>query len=74
MEKFEHELNEEKRFYSDVFKNNTLSQLDDFISENKMSKTDALLYYMLLEIKELKNVIKTMHDDLYYISMNVDGE
>ena len=74
MEKFEHELNDEKRFYSDVFKNNTLSQLDDFISENKMSKTDALLYYMLLEIKELKNVIKTMHDDLYYISMNVDGE
>ena len=58
------DLNHIKRNYHDLLKSTTLSQIDDFMQDYNMSRTDALLFCILLEIKDQADYLDVISSDV----------
>lgn len=60
--------------YEYELKKETLEDVDKFMDEHDMSLDEALLYNLLLEIKEIRNKLGPIADDIQELNEKIPEE
>lgn len=62
------------RLYGEKLKERTLKDVDNFMDEHDMSLDEALLFNLLLEIKEIRNKLEPIADDIQELNEKIPEE
>lgn len=62
------------RLYREKLKERTLKDVDNFMDEHDMSLDEALLFNLLLEIKEIRNKLEPIADDIQELNEKIPEE